>query len=464
MKKKAVIIGAGPAGLTAAYELLKRGGFTVTVIESSDSAGGLCRCGDLDGNLCDPGGHRFFTDDERAEKLWKELLGDELTVRERHSSVYFKGKLFDYPVTEKIFSQLGFTLTARSALSLLGTAFSKQSEKDLEGYLINRFGKTLYGIFFKEYTRKLWGRPPCEISPDWGKQRIKGITIKEAASVPFKKKVHKPSEFFYPRYGPGQMWQSAAEKITAMGGEILLNSTVTGFSSDDRGITAAEYLSDGITHSIEGDLFLSSMPLKDLILSVDSASEKLKETARDLHFRSHITVGILAEKLSVQYGKSCWIYIQDPSVRLGRVQFYSNWSPCLLKDSSKQWIGAEFFSDENDDFFRLSDRELTDIAVKELVETGILDSADDVCKSIVMKAEKAYPAYWGSYESIGALREFADSFGNLYCIGRNGQHRYNNISHAMLTSLEAVDNITAGISSKENVWAVNSQESFQENN
>lgn len=464
MKKKAVIIGAGPAGLTAAYELLRHGGWDVTVLESSSSVGGLCRCGRLDGSLCDLGGHRFFSDNERVNDLWKTLLGDKLLTKERRSSVLFKGKLFDYPVTEKIFSQLGAWLTLRSGLSLMGTVFFKHSEENLEGYLLNRFGRTLYEIFFKEYTRKLWGKPPSEISPDWGRQRIKGVSLKEAFKLTFKKSSEPPSSFFYPKLGPQQMWEAAAEKITEMGGTIIFESRVNRLIPKNGRICRAEYVSNGESHIIDGDVFLSSMPLKDLMLSIENIPNHIKEIADGLFYRSHITVGILCSRLKTKAADNCWIYVQDADVRLGRVQFYENWSPFLTAEKDKKWIGAEFFTDEKDEFFCLPDNAIIETAVHELIQTGIIFSADDVLKSCVERSEKAYPAYWGSYESIEQLQSYADSFGNLFCIGRNGQHRYNNISHAMLNALEAADNILWDREDKENVWRVNSEKSFQQNN
>ena len=457
MKKRAVIIGAGPAGLTAAYELLKNG-FDVTVLESSGTVGGLCRCGSFKGNLCDLGGHRFFSDNERVNVLWRELLGDKLLERERRSAIYFKNRLFDYPVTERIFSQLGAGLSVKSGLSLLGTAFFKCNEDNLEGYLINRFGRTLYTLFFKEYTHKLWGMPPSEISSDWGRQRIKGVSLKEAVMLPFNKKKIVPSHFFYPEYGPQQMWEAASEKITAIGGEIRFNCMADKLIVTDGRISAVEYNSDGKRFRTEGNFFLSSMPLRELMMSIEEAPENVRKTAAGLSYRNHITVGILADRLKIKDKENCWIYIQEPDVKMGRVQFYSNWSPYLSAEKDKFWIGTEYFTGENDGDYALSDDEFISLAASELVRTGILYSAEDIIGSCVERSEKAYPAYWGSYKNIGELQKYADSFGNLYCIGRNGQHRYNNISHSMLNALEATDNIISGRADKENVWAINSDE------
>lgn len=452
--KRAVIIGAGPAGLTAAYELLKNN-IDVTVLEGTDTVGGLCRCGRYKDNLCDLGGHRFFSDNQRVNALWKEFLGDKLLKRERHSAIYFKNRLFDYPVTERIFSQLGAGLTLKSGLSLLGTAFFKHNEENLEGYLINRFGKTLYTLFFKEYTRKLWGKPPSEISPDWGRQRIKGISLKEAASLPFKRRNSLPSEFFYPEYGPQQMWEAAADKIMAMGGKILFNCTAERFTVSDGVISGAEYCCDGRSFKIDGDVFLSSMPLRELIRAVDGVPAEIGGIADGLCYRSHITAAILADRLKIKNMDNCWIYIQDPSVKMGRVQFYSNWSPYLSAQKDKFWIGAEYFTDENDSELCLPDDKFIALAADELVKTGILYSVEDVAGGCVERSDKAYPAYWGSYKRIYELQKYIDSFGNLYCIGRNGQHRYNNISHSMLNALEAADNIISDRSGKDNVWGVN---------
>ena len=457
MGKQAVIIGAGPAGLTAAYELLKSG-FNVTVLESSSTVGGLCRCASFKGNICDLGGHRFFSDNQRVVALWKEFLGEELTERERKSAIYFKNRLFDYPVTERIFSQLGAGLTFKSGVSLLGTVFFKHNEDNLEGYLINRFGKTLYSLFFKEYTHKLWEVQPSEISPDWGRQRINGISLKDAAMLPFSKKKSVPSRFFYPKYGPQQMWESAAKKITAMGGDIRFNCMADKFRVNDGRISSVEYIFEGEKFCAEGDYFVSSMPLRELIMSVESVPKKLRETAEDLSYRNHITVGIIAERLKIKDNDNCWIYIQDPDVKMGRVQFYSNWSPYLSADKDKFWIGAEYFTGENDSGFYLSDDDYILLAAEELVKTGILYSSEDITGGCVERSEKAYPAYWGSYKNIGQLQKYADSFGNLYCIGRNGQHRYNNISHSMLNALEAADNIISGRIDKDNVWSINRDE------
>ena len=509
--KKCIIIGGGPAGLTAGYELLKKSkDYEVIILEQSDVLGGISRTVKYNGHRMDIGGHRFFSKDKNVNKFWAELmpvqgapsmddkmLGREkplakggpdpekedrvMLIRRRISRIYYLHKFFDYPITMKpqTFINMGLPRTVKAGFSYLKSTVSKKEETSLENFYINRFGKVLYSMFFEGYTEKLWGRHPSEISADWGAQRVKGLSIlaviKDMLSklVPGKNKKVETSlieEFQYPKYGPGQLWEAVGEEFEKMGGKILYNHKVTDIDISNGRVNCVKCGSE----EFDGDIFLSSMPVKDLVAGMgDEVPAAPAEIAKGLPYRDFVTVGLLVNKLNLKNETGiktlgnivpdCWIYVQDVGVKLGRIQIFNNWSPYLVKDPQNTvWIGLEYFCDEGDSFWNMSEAECVDFAVKELKSMGVIDAGAKVLDSHREKVQKAYPAYFDTYDRMDELVEYLDTFGNLYCIGRNGQHRYNNMDHSMATSFEAVSNILNGKETKENIWGVNTEAEYHE--
>ena len=464
--KKIVIIGAGPAGLTAAYELLKnKEDYEVTILEESNEIGGISRTVKYNGNRMDIGGHRFFSKDERIMNLWKEIMpiqgkpsfDDEILEREkplenggpnpeiddevmlvrtRVSRIYYLKKFFDYPISMKFqtFKNMGFIRTIKAGFSYLKSTIIKREEKSLEDFYINRFGKVLYSMFFEKYTEKLWGRHPSEISADWGAQRVKGLSIKtiikDMFSKIFKIKNNKNAEtslieqFWYPKYGPGQLWETLAKKDTENGAKILKGCKVEKINVENGKVHSITYIKDGKKEEIIGDIFISSMPLKDLVLGINNTPKEISKIAEGLPYRDFITVGLYLNKLKLKNKTNiktlgnivpdCWIYVQEADVKIGRIQIFNNWSPYLVKDAeNKVWIGLEYFCTENDEYWNMSKEEFVEFAISELVKMNIIDK-EDVLDSHVEKVKKAYPAYFDTYEHIDKIINYVDSFGNLY--------------------------------------------------
>ena len=512
--KNVVIIGAGPAGLTAAYELLKqgKGEYKVTILEESGEIGGISRTVRYNGNRMDIGGHRFFSKDDSVMTWWKSLmpmqgkpsfddkkLGREkalaeggpdpettdrvMLVRQRVSRIYYLKKFFDYPVSMKMqtFKNMGFARTMKAGFSYLKAAVIKKPEDCLENFYINRFGKVLYSMFFEGYTEKLWGRHPREISADWGSQRVKGLSITAVIKDMFGKLSPKKDrkvetslieEFIYPKYGPGQLWETAAEEIRSMGGEIIMHASVKGINNKDGKIESVTYLQDGEEKTMDGDIFISSMPVKDLVNGMRDVPADMAEIAAGLPYRDFVTVGLLVNKLNLvnetdiktlaNIVPDCWIYVQDVGVKLGRIQIFNNWSPYLVSDPENTvWIGLEYFCDEGDDFWNLSDDDCVKLAINELVQMGVVNR-EEVLDSHRERVKKAYPAYFDTYSRMDELVEYLSGFENLYCVGRNGQHRYNNMDHSMVTSFETVKNILNGTTDKTNIWNVNTEKEYHE--
>lgn len=518
MKKKAVMIGAGPAGLTAAYELCKRAPeeYEVLILEMSGEIGGISRTVRYKNNRMDIGGHRFFSKDQRVMDWWKNLVplqgapsyddkklkrekplekgGPDpekedrvMLVRQRVSRIYYKRKFFDYPVSMKpqTFINMGLVQTIKAGCSYLLSCVHKRREDSLENFYVNRFGKVLYGMFFEGYTEKLWGRHPREIDPSWGAQRVKGLSIFAIVKDMFsklvpgrdKRKVETSliEEFLYPKYGPGQLWEITADEIEAMGGSIRKHCQVVGIRTEDGKVTSLQVQrEDGGLEEVEGDVFLSSMPLKDLVEGMGTAvPEKIRSIAVGLPYRDFVTVGLLVERLNMKnltkiktlndIVPDCWIYVQDTGVKLGRIQIFNNWSPYLVEDvDSKVWIGLEYFCNENDAFWNLSDDKCIRLATEELIKMGVINRKEDVLDAHREKVKKAYPAYFDTYSEIDQVISYLNQYENLYCVGRNGQHRYNNMDHSMATAFEAVDNILTQKSGKENVWNVNTEKEYHE--
>jgi protoporphyrinogen oxidase len=519
MPKTALLIGAGPAGLTAALEFLRRSDIHPIVLEASQEIGGISRTIRHNGNRIDIGGHRFFSKSDRVMDWWMDLMPPEasadtqhalrhqnkqrtlrtsskgatpettdlvMLVRPRKSRIYFLRKFFDYPIklTADTLRKLGLVRTVKIGFSYLrARLFPRKLEKSLEDFLINRFGRQLYLTFFKSYTEKVWG-VPCEvISAEWGAQRIKGLSLTTAV-LHFLKKAfafrrdeairQKGTEtsliekFLYPKYGPGQLWEHAADEIRRQGGEIHLGWRATRIFVEGSTVTAVEAVSDsGERRRFDADYIFSTMPVRELIDAMDTPiPAEVREVSDGLQYRDFITVGLLVDKLSVreQDGsalKDNWIYIQEPDVLVGRLQIFNNWSPYMVADPAKTWIGLEYFCYQTDALWKMPDEDLKKFAIAEVEKIGIL-KASDVSDAHVVRVPKTYPAYFGTYDRFHVIREFLDRFPNLFLVGRNGMHKYNNQDHSMLTAMTAVDNILAGIEDKANVWSINTEMEYHE--
>ena len=513
--KTAVIIGAGPAGLTAATELLKHTDIHPIVLEATEQIGGISQTVEYKGNRMDIGGHRFFSKNDRVNQWWQELmpmqgqpaLDDKLlgktkplssdgpdpeqtnTVmlwRERVSRIFFLRHFFDYPISVKwaTFAGMGLWNTCKAVSGYLLAVVRKQPETSLENFYINRFGRPLYEMFFEDYTEKVWGVHPSKIGADWGSQRVKGLSIfallKDVLTRPFRSNNSKNVEtslieqFVYPKYGPGQLWTLAAERIKEQGGEVLLSHEVKSIKVKNGQVVAVEAQSKEARKSFECDYCFSSMPLSELIASLNGIEvpARVQHVAAGLPYRDFLTVGLLVKELKIKNSTKMltynhrvpdtWIYVQERDVRVGRLQIFNNWSPYMVKDyKNTMFIGMEYFCNEGDEMWQMPEKEFIKMAIDELVKIDIVER-DNVLDATEVKIKKAYPAYFGTYKELGTVRAFLDTIPNLYCIGRNGQHRYNNMDHSMLTAMEAVDNIVAGITDKSNVWNVNTETEYHE--
>ena len=515
--KEVIIIGAGPAGLTAGYELLKKApeDYRVTILEESGDIGGISKTVRYNGNRMDIGGHRFFSKDERVTQWWEEIMPTQgspsfddillhrekklheggpdpektdevMLVRNRVSRIYYRHKFFDYPISMKpqTFKNMGLASTVKSGCSYLKSCVVKKPEDSLENFYINRFGKTLYSMFFEGYTEKLWGRHPREFSAFWVSLGVNGLsssayflflfTMVLGAKINRRVETSLIEEFYYPKFGPGHLWEAAAAHIEEMGGKIVRNCRVTGVQTNGTNrIESLRVEEDGITAEIGGDIFISSMPVKDLIGGMNDVPADIAAAADGLPYRDFVTVGLLVDRLNLKNETDmktlgnivpdCWIYVQDTGVKLGRIQIFNNWSPYMVKDAEHTvWIGLEYFCDEGDEFWNMTDEACIEYAVKELVSMGVIDSASDVKDSHREKVKKAYPAYFDTYQDMGSIVSFLNRFDNLYCVGRNGQHRYNNMDHSMVTSFETVENILTGRKDKSNIWSVNTEKEYHE--
>lgn len=510
-QKTAVIIGAGPAGLTAAYELLKTTDIKPLILEESDFIGGISRTAEHNGNRMDIGGHRFFSKSDEVSEFWKELMpvqgekssddiitGTEkelekggpnpnetdrvMLIRNRVSRIFYLRKFFDYPISLKpeTFINMGFSRTMKAGFGYLKSVAVKKDETSLENFYINRFGRPLYEMFFEDYTEKLWGINPSEISADWGAQRVKGLSLTKAVwnvlSKPFKKNSEVETslieQFYYPKKGPGQLWETLADEVVKNGGIIMKNSRVTKLEVKDGNISDITVETKSGSKKIKADYFISTMPIKDLAEGMgDAVPENVRDIAVNLPYRDFMTVGLLVDKLLIENKTQhkivgnivpdCWIYIQERDVKLGRLQIFNNWSPYMVKDPENTvWIGLEYFCSEGDKYWNMTDDEFIDFAVSELSKIDIINK-NDVKDSIRLKVKKAYPAYFGSYEHFDDVKNYLNTIDNLYCIGRNGMHRYNNMDHSMLTAIEAVRVIKSG-GSKESIWEVNTEKDYHE--
>jgi protoporphyrinogen oxidase len=567
--KRALIIGAGPAGLTAALEFLRKqdavaGGEPVRpiVLEASHEIGGISRTIRYKGNRMDIGGHRFFSKSNRVMQWWMELMPPDLTdtgevaiqyqgkarvvpvpanlpqepplrgmgplrhkaetqaddvseeetvpvnarelpviapapesgdlvmlVRPRKSRIYYLRKFFDYPIklSGSTIKNLGPVRMVKIGRSYVASRlWPIKEEKSLEDFLINRFGRELYLTFFKSYTEKVWGTPCDKISAEWGAQRIKGLSLTTALKH-FLRKTFSPrstdasgdvsqkntdtsliERFLYPKFGPGQLWEHVADKVVGMGGEIHMGWKVDRIVTEGEQIVAVEAINDaGERQRFEADYFLSTMPMRELVRALDAdVPANVREVSEGLEYRDFITVGILANKLDVTESdktliRDTWIYIQEPDVTLGRLQIFNNWSPYMVADPTKVWIGLEYFCYDTDPLWAMPDEELKNFAAGELEKIGILRKIN-VLDAHVVRVPKTYPAYFGTYDRFQELRGYIDVFENLFLVGRNGMHKYNNQDHSMLTAMAVVDGIAAGHVDKAALWNINTEQEYHE--
>jgi protoporphyrinogen oxidase len=397
-------------------------------------------------------------------------------------------RFFDYPISLSwdTIKKLGLWRTAGIGFSYIRRVlFPLKEEKNLEQFFINRFGEKLYRTFFKSYTEKVWGVPCTEIDAEWGAQRIKELSIWRTVKHMIKKRLsRKPADvsqrgtetslierFLYPKYGPGQMWEEVTRKIQAMGGTVIMEQSVREIHAREgcvTGVTAVDR--QGNSHRYDGDFFFSTMPVRNLIRSLKIAvPANVQEVSDGLMYRDFITVGLLLKDLKIKDAGSRgaklipdnWIYIQEPDVLAGRLQIFNNWSPWMVDDPAKVWIGVEYFCNKGDQLWSRTDEQLKQLAAEELVRIGIIDQSA-LLDSVVLRMPKAYPAYFGTYARFNEVRQFVDTFENLFLVGRNGMHRYNNQDHSMLTAMTAVENILAGRNDKSNIWDVNTEMEYHE--
>lgn len=512
MKKQAIIIGAGPAGLCAAYELIEQGAtdWDVTILEASPDIGGISRTAVHNGCRIDLGGHRFFSKSAEVNEIWRRLMpiqgapswDDRLlnracdTVaggpdpnrtdrvmlrRNRVSRIYYLRHFFDYPISIRPATVLAMGLwrTVRAGFSYLRSAVHKRLEKSLEDFYVNRFGRVLYSMFFEDYTEKLWGVHPSKISPEWGAQRVKGLSLWKALLNVFlpkggKRETSLIESFIYPKYGPGQLWETMADELRARGARILMEAEVTGLEVAGNAVGAVVFRRAGsaAAERLPCDAVFSSMPVKDLVAAIPSAPADAARIAAELPYRDFITVGLKVDRLAIRNTTALktvndivpdtWIYVQEREVRMGRIQIFNNWSPYLVDDPSRHvWVGLEYFCSEGDRLWTMDDGSFVTMAVDELRRIGVLGAGTPVLDSIRLRVKKAYPAYFGSYAEFDKVRAYLDSLGNLYCIGRNGQHRYNNMDHSMMCGLMAARALL-GKCDKAAVWNVNTEDEYHE--
>ncbi len=521
-KSTALIIGGGPAGLTAAYELAQRTKIQPLILEKSEMLGGISQTVEYKGNRMDIGGHRFFSKSDRVMDWWMNILPLEslakesisikyqnkstdiktgsrdinpkntdrvMLLRKRLSRIYYLRNFFDYPVSlnGRTIKNLGFVRIIRIGVSyFISRIWPIRKEKNLEDFFINRFGKELYKTFFRDYTEKVWGVPCTEISPEWGSQRIKGLSVWKAILHGVKSLFVRQGEigqkqtetslidrFLYPKFGPGHLWEEVAKEIIGKGGEIQFNSEVIGCELKDGKVSSVS-CRDTITGEISSfypDFIFSSMPVQDLIKGFgETVPSNVQDVASNLVYRDFIAVGLLLKKMnpSKTHGNNglnrvpdTWIYIQEHDVKVGRIQVFNNWSPFLVKDENTVWLGLEYFCNEGDEIWSLSDKQLKELGLSELEKIGLADKKDYLDGTVV-RMPKTYPAYFGSYDRFDEIREFTDCIENLFLIGRNGMHKYNNQDHSMLTAMTAVDNIISGEISKAAIWDVNTEQEYHE--
>lgn len=465
--KKVIIIGGGPAGLTAAYELNKSG-IRSEVFEKDDIVGGISRTVNYKGYRFDIGGHRFFTKVKVVQDMWDEVLRKDFLLRDRLSRIYYRKKFFNYPfeVKNAVFG-LGIFNSLLIVLSYLrAQVIPIRPENTFEQWIINRFGYRLYKIFFKTYTEKVWGIPCSEISSEWAAQRIKGLSLFSALKnallkkPPADKNVIKTliNSFHYPKLGPGMMWEKVREIVEEGLCRVHMNSGIEKIYWHNDAVLAVETCNGGTTNRISGTDFISSMPIRELIAKLEPLppSEILKAGDK-LNYRDFITVSLIIDKKTIF--EDNWIYIHDPNVKVGRIQNFKNWSPHMVPDPEKTSLGMEYFCFENDEFWSMSNENLVDLAKNELEKLGFAKKSE-IIDGTVVRMPKAYPVYDEEYKkALEQIKEFLGKISNLQLVGRNGMHKYNNQDHSMLTSMLAVKNILGG---HFDLWKVNADQDYHE--
>jgi protoporphyrinogen oxidase len=518
-----VIAGAGPAGLTAALEMLRHTGYRPVLFEADTQVGGISKTVRYRGNRMDLGGHRFFSKSDWVMNWWQEILpvaaGEGSTgavtlgyqndrrefvpaqvareqssdrcmlVRPRLSRIYYRRKFFDYPLklSARTLGNLGIV-----SAGLIGTSYLKArllpraNESTLEDFFVNRFGERLYQTFFKDYTEKVWGVPCTEISAEWGAQRVKGLSItealKHAIGAAFRRAgdvAQKDVEtslierFLYPKYGPGQMWEEVADRVVAGGGSLHLRHRVVAIYRSGTTITGVdvEDLETGERRRQDCHALVSTMPISELTRLLQPDDTAVARIAAQLPYRDFMTAGLVVRRMKDSGAPGAatgngmppdnWIYIQEPDVRLGRLQIFNNWSPHLVADPATVSLGLEYFCNEGDALWGMDDSRFLAFAADELAQIGLIDR-DDVLDGHIVRVQKAYPAYFGEYRQIGRVRNCLDQFANLFPVGRNGMHRYNNQDHSMLAAKAAVDALASGSADKAAMWAVNTEEDYHE--
>jgi protoporphyrinogen oxidase len=545
MARTAIIIGAGPAGLTAGLELLRRSDIRPILLEASEEIGGISRTVKYKGNRMDIGGHRFFSKSDRVMRWWMDIMPIEtatdapaeqviayqgqsrsvastmanrgggntavmervsdgleeakepamdpdkvMLIRPRKSRIYYLRKFFDYPISlsGRTLKNLGAARTVRVATSYAKSRVSQiKPEKSLEDFLINRFGMELYQTFFKSYTEKVWGTRCDVISAEWGAQRIKGLSlttaVKHFLKAAFARKPKGSAEgdlaqkgvdtslierFMYPKLGPGQLWEHVAEEIGRLGGEVRLGWKVVSLHCEGHEVRSVEVMNEaGERQTLKGDYFFSTMPMRELVQAMDApVPRNVQEVSDGLQYRDFITVGLLVDRLKVTESngtvlKDNWIYVQEPDVLLGRIQIFNNWSPALVSDASKIWVGLEYFCYDTDELWKMDDASMKSFAIAEMEKIGLLDP-NAVSDSHVVRVPKTYPAYFGTYDRFSELKTWTDSFENLFLVGRNGMHKYNNQDHSMLTAMTVVDGLCEGYVNKAALWQINTEQDYHE--
>ena len=519
MSKKVLIIGGGPAGLTAALELARKGWCDVTVLEREKQLGGISRTLEYRGNHIDIGGHRFFSKSDIVMNWWREMMplqgapscddvqlerpvtltpgGPDpetedrvMLVRSRLSRILFLRRFFNYPISLSVDTllNLGLVRVVKMGVSYLWSVVHKREEKSLEDFFINRFGNELYKTFFRDYTAKVWGVPCSRIGADWGAQRVKGLSVAKVlahalSKLVFWKKKGKQDgetslieEFWYPKHGPGQLWETVGAEAEKLGVRILREQDVTALEMENGKVTSLciRNLVNGEVRTEKADFIISTTSVRELVDKMGGhVPADVRDVASKLVYRDFMTVGLLLNKLKLksrmmntsvgEHGvvPDNWIYVQENDVKVGRLQIFNNWSPYLVSDRSKAWVGMEYFVNEGDELWNMDDAAFCDFAAGELEKIGVIDRSD-IADQVVFRIQKAYPAYLGSYKDFGVIREWADAVTNLYLVGRNGMHRYNNMDHSMLSAMAAVENITSGAIDKSNIWNVNTEKEYHE--
>ncbi len=507
--KKAVIIGAGPAGLTAALELLRHTDIVPIVLEKSDSLGGISRTVQFGENRMDIGGHRFFSKSDKVVSWWLDVLplqkgsdqnsalsyqnrthvladaptaadgntDDVMLVRRRKSRIFYDGKFYDYPVVLSwaTLRNLGFIKMVKIAYSYAKSLlFPIREEKTLEDFFINRFGYELYLTFFKTYTEKVWGLPCTQLGVDWGRQRVKSLSVGKAVLNSFLRLFRKANisqknvetslieYFLYPKYGPGHLWEVVAGTVKEKGGTLITNAEVVKVENSDARVSSVTYrtTATGEEHTLEADYFFSTMPIPELFAAfTHTPSQEAYDVARRLAFRDFVTVGVLLEDVRLRELTDNWIYIHDPEVQVGRIQLFRNWSPYMVQTQDAHVLGMEYFCNETDPLWHMSDEAIAALASRELAHIGL--ATEKPLAYHVEKVPKAYPVYAGAYSHFDSVKKYLNGIANLYPIGRNGMHRYNNQDHSMLTAMASVEAIL-GTYPKEKVWDINTEEDYHE--